>query len=844
MFFKSYVPKQYLAAAIVASLLQGVVTAAPVFAEPAAKTEATVTQEVTAAQDTTSAQEPTAAKDTASAKEPTVAKEPASAQEPMQSNASAAADTTAAQADTTEQNTVDHSAEFKPIQNEFLKEGEGIPGSEVPYQSERTLSRDEWKTIAQLEKDVRILEREREEFFKKRTKEKEEKTKDFAKAFKDRQEYSIVFNPEDYSTKTMNANGENVTFRAYEHLVYVKKPYNPESQMLSIYIPEPYLKGESINGFTAETAPIFMPNGVGGYMPGTIVEPQEDSRHGGANAALYALSNGYVVVSPAIRGRSLISENGYETGKAPACIVDYKAAVRFVRYNRKAKRIPAGDTEKIIASGTSAGGALSALLGATGNSLDYIPYLKELRAAKERDDIFASMAYCPVTNLENADKAYEWMFHDANAYYNEKTSGVPEPLVKDKTTSSDNTITRSSGKNPNKIRKGIILTPEQKEISAELKEKFSEYLNSLNLRDSLLNRLNISSDGNGLFREYIESLYLASAQDAIDTGDTKVFKTPWLTITNGTAVHMDFPKYIKAVKRLKGVPAFDAFDMTTGENNVFGTYDIANKHFTRYALEHSQFVTVPNQEEEKEIALEKARQYSLAFPVEKRHLRKVNLEEQMEKDKLDLSQYIADWQIIKMMNPMYYIGNPEVQTAPNWRIRHGSLDRDTVLAIPAILALKLKNNGKSVDFKVPWGYGHDGDYDLPELFAWTDRICKIKDKADAILKEEQKKKAEAAKTDNDNDNEGDNRKEKNRVSTAINTISNELPKESEEAATAVNPTEDTIAVKGQEGSAITNSAEDTTVLKEQEGTSNAIPSEDTTAVKGQADIATKETTSL
>ena len=37
MFFKSYLPKQYLAAAIVASLLQGVVTAAPVFAEPAAK---------------------------------------------------------------------------------------------------------------------------------------------------------------------------------------------------------------------------------------------------------------------------------------------------------------------------------------------------------------------------------------------------------------------------------------------------------------------------------------------------------------------------------------------------------------------------------------------------------------------------------------------------------------------------------------------------------------------------------------------------------------------------------------------------------------------------------------
>ena len=116
----------------------------------------------------------------------------------------------------------------------------------------------------------------------------------------------------------------------------------------------------------------------------------------------------------------------------------------------------------------------------------------------------------------------------------------------------------------------------------------------------------------------------------------------------------------------------------------------------------------------------------------------------MEKDKLDLSQYMADWQIIKMMNPMRYIGNPEVKTAPNWRIRHGALDRDTALAIPAMLAVKLKNNDKTVDFKVAWGYGHGGDYDLPELFAWTDRICKIKDKADAILKEEQKKKSEEA----------------------------------------------------------------------------------------------------
>jgi hypothetical protein len=702
--------KKVLAAAIFASLLQGIVIAAPVFAEAVATSETTASQETSTSEATVT-------------------------QVPKQSKAKAA-DNTVALPDTTEQNEIDHSAEFKPVQNEFLKEGEGIPGSEVPYQNERSLSNEEWKAIDSLEKDIRILQREREEFFKNRAKEKEEKEKAFTNAFKNRQEYSIVFNPDDYSTKTMDANGEPVTFRAYEHLVYVKKPYDPESQMLSIYIPETYLKGGTINGFTAETAPIFMPNGVGGYMPGQIEEPREESRHGGANAALYALSNGYVVVSPAIRGRSLKHENGYETGKAPALIVDYKAAVRFVRFNRKAGRIPAGDTEKIISSGTSAGGALSALLGATGNAKDYVPYLKEAGAAKERDDIFASMAYCPITNLENADMAYEWMFHNANEYYNAGPARRVPPAAN--STSPAGAVPDRPANAPADAAKGTAMTPEQKEISAELKEKFTEYLNDLDLRDSLGNRLNLAPDGYGLFREYIESLYLEAAQNAIDTGED-VSKTPWLTVSDGTAVHMDFDKYVATVKRLKGVPAFDAFDMTSGENNEFGTYDIPNKHFTRYALEHSQLVTVPKEEEEKEIAEEKARQYNLASPVEKRQLRKANLEEQMEKDKLDLSQYMANGLVVKMMNPMRYIGNPDVQTAPHWRIRHGALDRDTALAVPAMLAVKLKNNDKAVDFKVAWGYGHAGDYDLPELFAWTDRICKIKDKADAILKEEQKK---------------------------------------------------------------------------------------------------------
>lgn len=45
-----------------------------------------------------------------------------------------------------------------------------------------------------------------------------------------------------------------------------------------------------------------------------------------------------------------------------------------------------------------AGGALSAIAGASGNSKDYEPYLEAIGAAKERDDIFAASCYCPIHN--------------------------------------------------------------------------------------------------------------------------------------------------------------------------------------------------------------------------------------------------------------------------------------------------------------------------------------------------------------------------------------------------------------------------------------------------------------
>ena len=114
-----------------------------------------------------------------------------------------------------------------------------------------------------------------------------------------------------------------------------------------------------------------------------------------------------MVASAGARGRTEAN------GRAPAAIVDLKAAVRYLKAN-DAKM--AGNAGKIISNGTSAGGALSALLGTSGNAPEYAPYLRALGAANATDDVFAVSAYCPITNLEHADAAYEWQFNGVNDY--------------------------------------------------------------------------------------------------------------------------------------------------------------------------------------------------------------------------------------------------------------------------------------------------------------------------------------------------------------------------------------------------------------------------------------------
>jgi hypothetical protein len=407
----------------------------------------------------------------------------------------------------------------------------------------------------------------------------------------------------------------------------------------------------SLDDYKTHDGPIFLPNTIGGYNPALPAEPSR-------NEVKTALAKGYVVVAPGARGRTNKDAAGIYNGKAPAAIVDLKAAVRYLRFNDK---IMPGDAAKIISSGTSAGGALSALLGATGNNKEYEPYLEAIGAAKEKDDIFATNAYCPITNLDNSDTAYEWLFYGLNDYY---------------------------------FLGGGTMTGDQLIVSQELKDMFPAYVNSLELyayeprndygvglwhAPGQLKQgtpLTLDVNGEGPFKDYVESFIIDSAQTALDKG-TDLSGFTWITIVDGVVTDIDFAAYLAYERRMKPAPAFDGIYNPSWENNLFGTATVDNQHFSQYSFET---------------------QYSTWIAP------------------------LADWGIVKMMNPMYYIDASGTTTSHYWRIRHGAIDADTAVAIPVILATKLMNTGHDVDFAIPWGQGHGGNYDLEELFDWIETI--------------------------------------------------------------------------------------------------------------------------
>lgn len=455
-----------------------------------------------------------------------------------------------------------------------------------------------------------------------------------------------------------------VNYTAFTKLYYVTNVEDTTYQFMNVFVPE----GAYLH------APIFLKTNVGGYMPSAAGNPSAGDATG------MALQRGYVVAIVGSRGRSSYVTKGKKkiyNGKAPAAILDLKAAIRYLRHFDE--QMP-GDAEKIITDGTSAVGAMSALMGATGNNPAYEKYLKAMVAADERDDVFASVCYCPITDLRHADMAYEWLYGQTDS---RKANDVAH-----------------------------------RQVTQELAALFPAYVNSLGLKrkDGTL----LTGDN---YLSYIKEELIRSAQIAKDAGadipdsigfcftsDAGTFapvnggmpdlnnlpkdmarNTKKGGMTGGKVkrvgeyiIDLDMTKYLNYVANktpLKMAPAFDALGVAgneaSGENDEFGDVNNIPANFTDYSAGRNG-TTVS--------------------------------------DKIKEEEYL--------LNPMEQIGQEGVTVAPHWYIRHGSIDRDTAFPVALNLATKLENAGKDVNFLLAWNRPHSGDYALNELFNWIAYITK------------------------------------------------------------------------------------------------------------------------
>lgn len=376
---------------------------------------------------------------------------------------------------------------------------------------------------------------------------------------------SLLFDKSNYEVKSLTLGKKTILYRAFMNLVYVRKPVLPEYQKLNIFVPEAYYHGEKQGIYGAEDSPYFMPNNIGGYMPGTATEPGVNPFTEKANILFDALLHGYIVISAGARGRGLYDDQGKNLAKAPAMIVDLKAAIRFVRHNKAS--LP-GNTDLFFTDGTSAGGGMSALLGASGNSPDYLPFLEEAGAAEESDAVFASMCYCPVTNLEHIDKAFEWTFRDS-PYYVQQEHKAGFPMIAD----------------TSKLE-AFPLDEQQKKNSGELVERFRIYLNNLKLTKPDGSLLTVDADGTGTFQEYLMTFYQKAAQKQLALG-TDLTKIPWIKMVDGEVMPIHLKDYTNCQHRVKPPVAYDRLDLQSGENEVFADKKGENVHFSEYGLKNS-----------------------------------------------------------------------------------------------------------------------------------------------------------------------------------------------------------------------------------------------------------------
>jgi hypothetical protein len=558
---------------------------------------------------------------------------------------------------------------------------------------------------------------------------------------------------------------------------YCTKPETTDYETLGIYVPGAYMTATAngdgtytaalnetgtINGFTAKTAPMVLPVNTPGYSA-----QQAPKAYSYDEVSSY-LKAGFIYVYAGMRGR----DNGYDSNKkltysggAPWGVTDLKAAVRYLRYNKST--LP-GSTDSIFVFGMSGGGAQTAVMGASGDSQLYYPYLESIGAAMKdangasiSDAVSGAMAWCPITSLDYADEAYEWNMGQYASSGTRASTTWTSALSKDLATAFAEYINKLGIKD----KDGNVLTLEKSDTGIYAAGSYYKYVvstveGSLNnfLADTQFPYTKTSNgfpgggagggmpqggtppsggmpggtppsgnmpqggtqqDGapnaSGTATPTETPITYQTAQDYIDSLNKD---TQWVTYDakTNTATITSLASFVSSQKNpSKSVAAFDDLSRSQAENNVFGNDDSDSLHF--------DFVLAG--------LLSKNQATYATYSDWKASYVSDYANDLKAVDKLGNGiQYRQN-----MYNPMYYLlpyyeGYQKSTVAQHWRIHTGIEQGDTATTVEMNLSLALQSytGVKDVEFTTVWGLGHtmaERSGDSTENFiTWVTSIAK------------------------------------------------------------------------------------------------------------------------
>ena len=471
---------------------------------------------------------------------------------------------------------------------------------------------------------------------------------------------------------------------------------------------------------------------------------------------------GFIYVDPGMRGK----ENGYDANKnliysggAPWGVTDLKAAVRYLRYN---KDILPGNTDSMFVFGMSGGGAQSAVMGASGDSQLYYPYLASIGAAMVdakgaaiSDAVSGAMAWCPITSLDYADEASEWNMGQYATTGTRAGGTFTSALSKDLATAYADYINKLGIKDKN----GNVLTLEKSATGIYAAGSYYNYVVAT-VQESLNNFLSDTkfpytktASGMGGFpgggpqggtppnggtppdgvmpqngapqagtnaaggtpAPTAAPVTYQTAQDYIASLNKDAQWVTYDAKTN-TAAITSLANFITLLKPpTKTVGAFDALDRSAGENSVFGNDASDSLHF--------DFLMAGLLAKNQQTYASKSDWKTSYVSDYANDLKAVD----------KLGNGIQDR--MNMYNPMYYLlpyyeGYQKSTPAQYWRINTGIDQGDTANTVELNMALALEHDTsvKDVEFTTVWGLAHTeaertGDSTI-NFIAWVNGIVK------------------------------------------------------------------------------------------------------------------------